>query len=293
MALPLIVAQLTIAQVASGDTRQHFEGVKSKYATTEFVGRFGAPRQFSKPSAWPTDEDVKASEAAELPESVDWVATGAVTPAKDQGQCGSCWDFSTTGAIEGARFISTGVLTSLSEQQFLACTPFGNCNSEDPYIAMRWAENHSLCTEGSYPYKPPSGKPFPPPPPLVCHADICTVAVPRGAIRGYRFVASHSEEALRAAVARQPISVGVDVAALASYRGGIISGFCSKTVEHAVLVVGYGTEAGRPYWKVKNSYGHKFGEDGYFRVLRNDSACARYKTGGMAILSTPVYPVLG
>ena len=252
-------------------------------------------REFARP-AWPTDQDITAADTVSLPEAVDWVAVGAVTSVKDQGQCGSCWSFSTTGAIEGARFINTSVLTSLSEQQLLACTPFGNCNSEDPYIAMRWATNNSLCSEASYPYKPPSGKPYPPPPPLKCHADNCTVAVPRGAVKGFRFVAPQSEAALRAAVARQPISVGILSAGLAGYRGGIISGHCAATVDHAVLVVGYGVDTSasepRPYWKVKNSYGTSFGEGGYFRLLRNDSACTRYKTGGMAILSTPVYPVL-
>ena len=136
----------------------------SDLTPAEFTTRLGKAR----PNAmreWPVDEDVTSKAATQLPETVDWVAAGAVTNVKDQGQCGSCWSFSTTGAIEGARFISSNVLISLSEQQLLACTPFGNCNSENPDVALRWAANNSLCSEASYPYRPPSGKPFPPPPP--------------------------------------------------------------------------------------------------------------------------------
>merc|ERR1719447_323961 len=67
------------------------------------------------------DSENYVDESTPIPDSVDWVDEGAVTPIKDQGQCGSCWTFSTTGAIEGANFIKNGVLVSLSEQMIIDC----------------------------------------------------------------------------------------------------------------------------------------------------------------------------
>merc|ERR1712159_96551 len=90
---------------------------------------------------------------AELPTSVDWRTSGAVTPVKNQGQCGSCWSFSTTGALEGAWKISQGQLVSLSEEEFVQCDTGSNgCGGGSMQQAFDWAKTQSLCTESSYPY---------------------------------------------------------------------------------------------------------------------------------------------
>merc|ERR1719364_202594 len=111
----------------------------------------------------------------ELAASVNWVTAGAVTPVKDQGQCGSCWAFSTTGGLEGAWQISSGNLVSMSEQQFVDCSKENSgCNGGLMDYAFEWAERHGICTEDSYPYEAKVHK--------RCHEANCTVGLPKGNI---------------------------------------------------------------------------------------------------------------
>jgi C1A family cysteine protease len=238
---------------------------------------------------------------ATLPLSVDWTLIGAVTPVKNQGQCGSCWVFAATGSMEGALSIASGkAAVSLSEEEYLACygKDYTVCNGGDAAQALRWAQNHSICTEASYPYVAPTGKPFPPPPTLVCHASNCSnpanVGVPQGYVTQIHYVTPKSEVALMEAVSIGPVAVSIDAGALSQYRSGVISGQCAGYIgDHAVLVVGYGHDdaSGLDYWKVKNSYGIDFGEAGYFRAQRNNTKCGG-GTGEMGILESPVYPTI-
>jgi hypothetical protein len=236
---------------------------------------------------------------ANLPPTVDWVAKGAVTPVKDQGQCGSCWVFGAVGSMEGFLQIAKGLPptppTVLSEEEYLACYSSGYavCNGGDAEAAFRWALTHAICTESSYPYIPPTGKPYPPPPVLHCNASNCSlpgaVGLPQGDVKSIQYVATKSAAALMAAVALGPVSVSVWAGPLQNYRGGIMSGNCMpyQAGDHVMLVTGYGTENGTDFWTIKNSYGKLFGEDGFMRLKRNDSACDA--NGGIGILSGPVY----
>jgi len=221
-----------------------------------------------------------ATNSADLPTAWDWVSKGAVTPPKNQGQCGSCWAFSTTGALEGAWQIAKGMLVALSEQQFVDCSKENNaCGGGNMDAAFAFAKDHAICTEASYPYSAKAGS---------CRTQ-CQEGLPRGAVAGYRDVAVNDERALMEAVLRQPVSVAIeaDQAAFQLYGGGVLTKTCGDKLDHGVLLVGFGTDAGLDYWKVRNSWGPSFGEGGYIRIQRGASG-----PGECGIQSMPSYPVI-
>jgi C1A family cysteine protease len=219
-----------------------------------------------------------------LPESVDWTAKGAVTAPKNQGLCGSCWSFSTTGALEGAWQIATGKLISLSEQQLVDCNRENSgCGGGTMDAAFTYLKDHPVCTEEGYPYKQKAG---------TCQERNCTIGIPRGAIQGFEDVPQDDEEALMAAVAKGPVSVGIeaDQQAFQLYGGGVLTKKCGSKLDHGVLLVGYGAEGNLTYWKIKNSWGPAWGESGYVRiamgrnVLGIESQCAWAVPGGFTDL---------
>jgi len=210
---------------------------------------------------------------APLPAMVDWTSglDPAVTLVKDQGACGACWAYSSTGAMEGAWKIKTGKLVSMSEQQLLDCNGDTNsgCQGGDMDTATDFLMKHSLCTEASYQYKAKVG---------TCQESTCTVAIPQGDIVGYFDVPVDNTSALMEAVAQQPVSIAIeaDQHAFQMYGGGILTGTCGTSVDHGVLLVGYGTENGTEYWKVKNSWGPSWGDSGYVRIergVKGDGKC--------------------
>jgi C1A family cysteine protease len=227
-----------------------------------------------------------------LPTSVDWTSNGAVTPVKDQGQCGSCWSFSTTGALEGAYAIKTGKLVIFSEQQLVDCDTLGNggrdhgCNGGLMDNAFSWiGKNNGLCTESDYPYVSGTTKTA-----GTCKSSCSNVA--GSDVVKFVDVDSASDLAFSTAIAQQPVSVAIeaDQREFQLYKSGVFTGSCGTNLDHGVLAVGYGVDAGVEYYKVKNSWSTTWGEGGYIRLGKG----ANYNggSGQCGILLEASYPVV-
>lgn len=240
--------------------------------------RKDAPKSFTVLNGRSSSKHVDANPAA-----VDWVSQGKVTPVKNQGQCGSCWAFSATGSTECQYAINKGTLNSLSEQQLVDCSfAEGNlgCSGGQMDAAFKYIEkNGGLCSESEYAYKASRG---------TCKASSCGTKY--NPVTGYSDVTHEDESALETAVAAGCVSVAIeaDQRVFQSYSSGIITGSCGTSLDHGVLVVGYGSDSGTEYWKVKNSWGKTWGESGYVRICKNCGANG--KQGECGINDDPSFP---
>jgi len=211
-------------------------------------------------------------ETLEAPASMDWRKTNKVTKVKNQGQCGSCWAFSTTGSIEAANLIKNGGNPAdheLSEQQLVDCSTANNgCNGGLMDYAFNYVKNLGAKgddTEASYSYTGRDGS---------CHASSGKFSDIQ--VTGHVDVTSGSESALLNAIGTVgPVSIAIEADQLAFqfYNGGILKKNCGQRLDHGVLAVGYGTENGQDYWIVKNSWGPSWGEKGYIRIARGSNLC--------------------
>lgn len=214
------------------------------------------------------DENVEILYTA-VPSSLDWVEKGAVNPVKNQGACGSCWAFSTVANIEGAGFVETGKLVSLSEQELVDCDTNGDhgCKGGLPSNAYQdmIKNNLGLELESMYPYAGRNGA--------------CAVKKRQeiAFIQGWKRISTDEAQIAAALVQYGPLSIGLNAGPMQWYMGGIAHPFkllCNpKKIDHGVAIVGFGTEGRRNYWKVRNSWGTSWGEEGYYRIVRGVGAC--------------------
>ncbi|KMT00384.1 hypothetical protein BVRB_9g216890 [Beta vulgaris subsp. vulgaris] len=252
----------------------------SDLTQSEFRNRFlGArksrlkyPAHANKAPILPTDD---------LPLDFDWRELGAVTPPKDQGGCGSCWAFSTTGAMEGAHFLATGKLVSLSEQQLVdcdrECDPEGEPDDCDDGCYGGLMNNAfeyllkygGLMREEDYPYKARNGR---------CKFDKSKIAAK---VANFSVVPDNEGQIAANLVKNGPLAVGINARYMSSYISGVSCPLtCSADLEHGVLLVGYGSagysdmrKEEKPYWIIKNSWGEYWGENGYYRLCRGYDLC--------------------
>ncbi|XP_055297310.1 procathepsin L-like [Sitodiplosis mosellana] len=239
----------------------------------EFVERMSR----HKPNIHEIDTDDKSSifvafDDFQLPTSVDWREKGAVTVVKDQGFCGSSWAFSAIGSVESQYALKTGRLLSLSEQNLIDCSGIygtDGCTGGLPEQAFKYIHDHGIFTEEAYSYDGHDHD--------YCKLTVRGVKKPNVTVHGFTRISSGNEEDLQKALAiHGPISVSIDAKhhSFNNYAEGIWhEPNCSKhdaDLNHAVLLVGFGTdEYDRDYYILKNSWSSSWGENGYFRMSRN------------------------
>ena len=219
----------------------------------------------------------------DYPLNIDWRKENAVTDVKDQAECGSCWSFSATGAVEGAYAIKYGNLKSLSEQQLIDCSySYGNygCNGGLMQNAFTYIHYNGITTEDKYPYTANSS------------VKNCNNYTPITYISSCENVIKN-ELQLTYTLSKQPVSVSIeaDSRSFQLYKSGIYDNpSCGTNLDHGVLAVGYGSENGKDYWIVKNSWGTSWGENGYIRIARNSVSESTEGICGIAMDGS--YPIL-
>ncbi|KAF7105391.1 hypothetical protein CFC21_106204 [Triticum aestivum] len=261
---------LYTGQIPEGDHGQ--DGEEDQQIITTHAGPMGPAGTYS----------VYANFSAGAPRSIDWRNRGAVTPVKNQGQCGSCWAFSTVATIEGLHKIKRGTIVSLSEQQLVDCDSLdGGCNGGQTSRAFLWIKrNGGITTTASYRYKASRGQ---------CMRN----RKPAATIIGSRAVKSNSEVSLMNAVANRPVAVAISVDGkhFHHFKLGIYNGPCGDgKLNHAVTVVGYGQQKqnGAKYWIVKNSWGGTWGDKGFMQMKRG----TKNPSGQCGIAMQPVFPLM-
>lgn len=214
------------------------------------------------------------------PGKLDWTTLGATTPVKNQGQCGSCWAYSATEGIESGLFMATGKLEQLSEQQIISCDRKAHgCGGGDIPTALNYVvRSGGIELQAEYPDTSS----------IAGQDGNCTAKTSKEVVEvtGYRFAipacastwcSNQSESDLMPQLAEHgPLSICVNARLWPNYTGGILTELCTRAIfdlDHCVQLVGYDFTVPTPYWKVRNSWGTEWGEDGYIRIAMGENRC--------------------
>ncbi|XP_062184529.1 cysteine proteinase 1-like [Phragmites australis] len=210
-----------------------------------------------------------------LPTDFDWRDRGAVGPVKDQGSCGSCWSFSTSGALEGAHFLATGKLEVLSEQQMVDCDH--ECDPSEPRSCDAGCNGGLMTTAFSYLQKAgglESEKDYPyTGMDSTCKFDKSKIIAQ---VNNFSVVSVDEQQIAANLVKHGPLAIGINAVFMQTYIGGVSCPYiCGRHLDHGVLLVGYGSSGyapirfkEKPYWIIKNSWGENWGENGYYKICR-------------------------
>jgi len=220
----------------------------------------------------------------ELPKHVDWRKKDVVSTVKNQLQCGSCWAFSATGAVESAWAIDRHKLYNLSQQELVDCSDgYGNmgCMGGDMDAAFQYVIDNGICTNKSYPYTGNDGQ---------CMNMTCDKVIH---IDNFTDVEPNDEHKLARAVKKRPVAVAIqaNLQSFQLYKSGIYNDpDCGDELDHGVLVVGYGYDEwlNMSYWIVKNSWGSTWGDNGYIRIQKDIDN----PEGMCGIAMDPSYPII-
>eukprot|EP01034_Spumella_vulgaris_P030384 gene30383-37589_t len=230
-----------------------------------------ALKEGRKGSSLPADFIMKPVSA--LPGHVDWRTSGIATAVKDQGSCGSCWAFASTAVIESHVAKSSGLLFDLSVQQMAMCAPnpakcggTGGCEGSTAEIAFDYVtKSAGLYQEYQYSYASYNGKDQ--------ECILPATGAPVATVNGFVYLPENNYTALMNAIATVgPVAVSVDASTFGAYKSGVFDGCYQKQpdINHAVVLMGYGTEGGKDYWLIRNSWSPTYGEKGYIKIARTN-----------------------
>jgi len=214
------------------------------------------------------------------PTSYDWRTHGVVAAVKNQGTCGDCFAFASVSNIESLYAIKYGLLYSFAEQQILDCDPYDyGCSGGSAANVFNYLRSYG----GLEPTTNYGG--------YIGYRKSCVSTSTRmvAKVSGWQRISTSEVDIATALYSYGPLAVAINATPLQYYTSGIInlsSAYCSPSaLDHAVVIVGYGSSNGLNYWIVRNSWGSAWGESGYFRIARGYGACGINQLVYTAILN--------